>query len=76
MTISNVLSSVFSDLTSYIAGPFAKPQDSLPVSSIFYFFHTLEFCALNWEYCSPLALGQDVYFIQRSPSTLERSTVL
>ena len=25
------------------------------------FFQLLEFCALHWEYCSALALGQDVY---------------
>ena len=27
----------------------------------FLFFQLLEFCALHWEYCSALALGQDVY---------------
>ena len=61
MSISNVVSSIFSDLTSELANPFAKPQDSLPIGSIFFFFHLLEFCALQWEYCSALALGQDVY---------------
>ena len=60
MTISNVVSSIFSDLTSEIATPFAKPQDSLPVGSIIYFFQLLEICVLHWEYCSALALGQDV----------------
>ena len=38
MRISNALSSIFSDSTSQIASPFAKPQDSLPVGSISYFF--------------------------------------
>ena len=61
MTISNVSSSIFSDLTSEIAIPFAKPQDLLPVGSIFYFFQLLNFRAFHWEYCSALALGQDVY---------------
>ena len=61
MTISNVYSSIFRDLTSSIATPFAKPQDSLPVGSIFYFFQALEFCVLHWEYCFALALGQDIY---------------
>ena len=28
---------------------------------IFYFFQLLEVCVLHWEYCSALALGQDVY---------------
>ena len=46
MKISNIVSSIFSDLTSEIANPFAKPQDSLPVGSIFYFFQLLDFCAL------------------------------
>ena len=55
------MTSIFRDLTSQIAKPFAKPQDSLPVGSIFYSFQLLEFCALHWEYCSALALGQDVY---------------
>ena len=61
MTISNVVSSIFSHLTSEIAQPFVKQQDSLPVGSIFYFFQLLEICVLPWEYCSALALGQDVY---------------
>ena len=61
MTISNVVSSIFGDLTFLIATPFAKPQDSLPVGSIFYFFQLLEICVLHWEYCSALALGQDIY---------------
>ena len=38
MTISNVFSSILNDLKSPIATPLAKPQDSLPVGSIFYFF--------------------------------------
>ena len=50
MTISNVFLSIFSDLTSQIATPFAKPPDSLPVVSIFCLFQLLEFCALHWEY--------------------------
>ena len=25
------------------------------------FFQLLEICVLHWEYCSALALGQDVY---------------
>ena len=41
--------------------PSAKPQESLPVGYIFYFFQLLEICVLHWEYCSALALGQDVY---------------
>ena len=61
MTISNVSSSILRDLTSSIATLFAEPQDSLPVCSIFYFFQLLEFCALYWEYCSALAIGQDIY---------------
>ena len=59
MTIFNVCSSIFWDLTSEIANPFAKPQGSLSVGSIFYFCELPEFCALHWEYCSALALGQD-----------------
>ena len=31
------------------------------MSSIFYFFQLLEFCALHCDYCSALALGQDIY---------------
>ena len=61
MTISNVVSSIFSDLTSSMATPFAKPPDLLPVGSIFYFFQLLEICVLQLEYCSALALGQEVY---------------
>ena len=61
MTISNVFSSIFSSSTSQIATPFAKPQDSIPVGSIFYFSQLSDFSALHWEYCSALALGQDVY---------------
>ena len=61
MTISNNVASIFSDSTSYVGTPFAKPQDSLPVGSIFYFFQLLEICVLHWEYCSALALGQDIY---------------
>ena len=61
MTISRVASSIFNDFTCYIATPSAKPQESLPVGYIFYFFQLLEVCVLHWEYCSALALGQDVY---------------
>ena len=61
LTISNVFSSTFSYWTSEIANPFAKPQDSLPFGSNFYFFQLLEFCVLHWEYCSALAFGQEVY---------------
>ena len=61
MTISRVISSIFSDLTCQIAIPFAKPQESLPVGYIFNFFQLLKICVLHWEYCSALALGQDVY---------------
>ena len=61
MTISNVFSSAFSDLTIEIASLFAKPQDSHPVGYIFYFFLLLEFCALHQEHCSAVALGHDVY---------------
>ena len=61
MTISRVISSFFSDLTCYIATPSAKPQESLPVGYIFFFFQLLGICVLHWEYCSALALGQDVY---------------
>ena len=61
MTIFRVISSIFSDLTCYIATSFAKPQESLPVGYNFYFFQLLEICVLHWEYCSALALGQDVY---------------
>ena len=61
MTISRVVSSIFNDFTCEIATPSAKPQESLPVGYIFYFFQLLEVCVLHWEYCSALALGQDVY---------------
>ena len=61
MTISRVISSIFSELTCQIATPFAKPQESLPVGYIFYFFQLLEICVLHWEYCSALVLGHDVY---------------
>ena len=61
MTFTRLVLSVFSDLTSEIATPFAKPQDSLPVGFIFFFFQLLEICVLHCEYCSALALGQDVY---------------
>ena len=61
MTISNVLSSTFSDLTFQIATVFANPEDSHPIGNIFYLFQLLEVCALPWEYCSALALCQDVY---------------
>ena len=61
MTICSVVSSFFTGLTSQIATPFAKPQDSLPAGSLCYFSQLLEFCVLHWEYCSALALGQDVY---------------
>ena len=50
MTISRVVPSIFSDLTSYIATPFAKPQDSLLAGFIFYFSQVLEICVLHWEY--------------------------
>ena len=61
LTIFNVSTSNFSDLTFKIANPTAKPQDSHPVGFIFYFFQLLQFCALHWQYCFALALGQDVY---------------
>ena len=61
MTISRVIWSIFSDLTCEIATPFATPQESLPVGYIFNFSQLLEICVLHWEYCSALALGQDVY---------------
>ena len=61
MTISRVISSIFSDLTCYIATPSAEPQESLSVGYIFYFFQLPEISVLHWEYCSALALGQDVY---------------
>ena len=44
-----------------MATPSAKPQESLPVGYIFYVFQPLEICVLHWEYCSALALRQDVY---------------
>ena len=43
MTISNVFSSTFSDLTFYIATLFAKVHDSHPVGYSFYFFQLLKF---------------------------------
>ena len=61
MKISNVFLSILNDLTSQIANPFAKPQNSVPVGSICYSFQLLEIYVLHWEYCSALALGQDVY---------------
>ena len=61
MTISYVFSAIFSGLTCRLAIPFAKPQDSLPVGFIFYFFQLLEICVLHREYCSALALVQNVY---------------
>ena len=61
MTISNVFPSISSNLTCQIATRFAKPQDSPPVGSIFYFPQLLEYFALHWEFCCALALGQEVY---------------
>ena len=61
MTISRVVSSIFNDFTCQIATPSARPQESLPVGYIFYFFQLLEVCVLHWEYCFALALGQDAY---------------
>ena len=47
MTLSRVILSMFSDLRSQIATLFAKPQESLPVGYIFYFFQLLEICVLH-----------------------------
>ena len=61
MTITRVVSSIFNDFTCYIATLSAKTQEPLPAGYIFYFFQLLGVCVLHWEYCSALALGQDVY---------------
>ena len=61
MTISYVFLSTFSDLIFSITTGFAKQQESHPVGCIFYLFQLLQVWALHWEYCSALALGQDVY---------------
>ena len=61
MTISNVVSSNFSELTSSIATPFAQHTGFLPIGLIYYLIQLLDVCALHWEYCSDLALGPDVY---------------
>ena len=61
MTIYTVFLSTFSDLTSKIANPSARPRDSNPVGYIFYFFQVLDICVIQEEYCSPLAFGQDVF---------------
>ena len=60
MTISNVFSSTFSDLTFDIASLFAKAQDSHPFHIFYLFLQLLESCALHQEYCSALAPRQDV----------------
>ena len=78
MTISNVFSSIFSDLTSQIATPFAKLQDSFPVGSVFYFFRSWSFVPSLGSNAPPWPLVKRFtkrLFIQQLPSALEHSTV-
>ena len=78
MTICNVVWSIFSDMTSEIATPFAKSQDSLPVGSIFYFFSSWSFVPSIGSIAPPwplVSMFTQTLFRQRSLSALERLTV-
>ena len=46
---------------SQASGPWAIGSGYRFTASIFYFFQLLDICALRWEYCSALALVQDIY---------------
>ena len=60
LTIFNVFTSNFSELTFKIANPSDKPQDSHPVVFIFYFLSSSGFQHSIRSTAPPLALGQGV----------------